>query len=679
MNLHAARRRESSMPSPTQLGQPGPELLKSVTAVLQTPGNAVELLRLSALLNAGRGTQAKAGRDPLVRALSWFSAAATCVGEAGTDLVARNAGLVTRLLQTAGTQAHRSATVERICRLFPERPEFWLLAASARAGAGDAPGERLALRRALVLDPNRPGGLIRLAVSQFRDEAIDNRLAAIPARRAIILRPDLSDAHRALGGILLDGLEIDVPAPPALRNSLRRWALLEGDTASARPALEGAFRKIGDIEGLKRVGEWTRLQQATGHGAFDQGPRVALDTFAAEVAGLAPFILDTDFEARVFAGRVLLHPKLPDDGTWRLNGPADQSERAVRVLRHYNPRATVLLPDAPPDAPGNDARTLSLVPCEDPDAWYLPCLWGHPHIWWTVLPAILDAGSEPDLERALSFALRTGQNITFWTGDAKARAHIAANTERGRRIADRMGDRASRDGYLETMAADRPTFLRRFFTEAGHRAQYFDYAVYRPGDVILSMGVAEGFEIPAYLALIAPGGDLHNIDPDGHGRLGAPARAWIDPAWLAKTGCAVHVHPVAISDVDGEIQMQTGGHWEDSRLSRRPAHQMTTLASKRLDTLIAEQGLAKIDHIKLDIEGGEGFVLDQVIAVMNSHRPQIEISIYHTPEQFFDIPERMMNEADDYRFYFHHYSGQFAEATLYAIPAEIEPLMPIKP
>lgn len=661
------------MTSTIQLHEAGPEVLNSVAAVLQAPSDAFELLRLSARLHAAprspHGQETRPGA--LGRPVAWFSTAAACAGEPGRVLVERNAGLMSRLLEAAEASPRRSVALRRICRLFPGRPEFWMQIAATLAQAGDAEGERRSLRRALVLEPNRPGASIRLSVSLYRDSGTDTSEAVSPARRATLLRPALADAHRALAGVLLDAVIYDSPVSPLLHNSLRRWVILETDLGAARPALEGALRQIGDLRMLKTVGQWARLHlAAAGRGAFTQKPSATLDAFAAEIAALAPYTLDTEFAPRVFADRVLLHPRLPDDGAWRLHGPADQVARAAPVLRHFNPRATILMPEQTAEG----ARTLALVPCDEADAWYLPCLWGHPHIWWTLLPAILDEDGQPDLERALRFGLRTGQNVTFWSGDGSERAYIAENEARGREIAAQMGDDASRDSYLETMAADRPTFLRRFFTEAGHRAQYFDYAVYRPGDVILSMGVAEGFEIPAYLSLISPGGALHNIDPDGHDRLGAPARAWI-----AATDCAVHVHPVAMSDVDGEIRMQTGGHWEDSRLSKRPEHQMTVLASKRLDTLIAEQELEKIDHIKLDIEGGEGFLLDQVIDVMRTHRPQIEISIYHTIQQFFDIPHRMMNESEGYRFYFYHYSGQFAEATLYAIPEEIEPLAPIKP
>ncbi|MDF1791951.1 MAG: FkbM family methyltransferase [Thalassobaculaceae bacterium] len=657
------------MPSPTHLRESGPEMRDSIAAVLQAPSDALELLRLSVRLQKARRPQIS--HDALGPALAWFSAAASCAGAVGRTLVENNADVTARLLNAAAASPRRSIALDRICRLFPARPEFWLLKAAARAETDDPAAERRCLRRVMVLDPNRPGASIRLSVSLYRDSNVDRASATGPARRAAVLRPDLAGAHRALAGVLLDDVIYDAAVSPLLRNSLRRWVLLEGDLGTARPALEGAFRRTGDLEALKTVGHWARLHSAAaGKGRASRKSRVALETFAAEIEGLAPFTLDTDFKPRIFGTRVLLHPKLPDDGVWRLRGPADQVERAEGVLRHYNPRATILSTDAPADG----ARILSLVPCDEAGAWYLPCLWGHPHIWWTVLPAILDVDGRPSLERARTFGLRTGQNITFWSGDGSERAYIAEHEGLGREIAARMGDAASREGYLETMAADRPTFLRRFFTEAGHRAQYFDYAVYRPGDVILSMGVAEGFEIPAYLALVSPGGALHNIDPDGHDRLGEPARAWIEA-----TDCAVHVHRFAMSDVDGEIRMQTGGHWEDTRLSKRPEHQMTVLPSKRLDTLIAEQKLDRIDHIKLDIEGGEGFLLDQVIEVMRTHRPQIEISIYHTIQQFFDIPHRMMTESTGYRFYFHHYSGQFAEATLYAIPEEIEPLMPIKP
>jgi|GEM_PF-1929749 len=530
--------------------------------------------------------------------------------------------------------------------------------------------ERRGFMRAAVQAPANPGLWGRIAINRYRDPDSDTALGVAAARRATVLAPDQAWPHRFHAALRFSILELDEAAPAGLVNSLRRFVILETDLSEHRALLDHILRRIGDLRGMLTLPDWAALHRAAAGQPVKRKDRRDLEAFAAEFAALAPYMIDADFAPRIFADRVLLHPKLPDDGAWVLNGPADQVARVLPVLRLLNPGADIAAPGSGSDA----ARTLSLVPCDDPDAWYLPCLWGHPHVWWTVLPAVLDDAGRPSLERARSFAVRTGQFVTFWSGKGTERAHIARNAERGRRIAERMGDDASRESYLQTMAAERPLFLRRFFTETAHRLQYFDYAVYRPGDVILSLGVAEGFEVPAYLALIAPGGALHNIDPDGHDRLGAPARAWVDG-----TDCAVHVHRIAMSDVDGEIHMDPDGHMEDARLTNRAGTRVKALPSKRLDTFVAEQGLTKIDHIKLDIEGGEGFLLDQLIAVMNSHRPQIEISIYHTIEQFFDIPERMMAETERYRFFFHHYSGQFAEATLYAIPQEIEPLMPIKP
>jgi len=581
-----------------------------------------------------------------------------------------NAPAIAGLLSQAPPAPRLDDAAERFCRAAPGRAEFWDQVAVRARREGDQPRHLACGVRGLLLDPGMGRRWLRRALDLYEARAGDPEPSL---RRAAVIAPDAVDAQRSLAGLASERHEVDVYRPLALLNSLKRWLVLDRDPDRSGISPADLFRRLGDWRAFARVSDWIAATRACrGGGPFARMERAGFVEFETELAAISPQNIETDFPARTFDGRVLLHPRLPDAGPWLVRGPTDQVARALRVLRFANPEAVVLAEDVG-SAPAS-ARLLSLVPTDAPGAWFLPCLWGHWHVWWTVLPAILDARGQPDPARRLAFCIATRQFVTFWYAKGHERRYIAEHLDLGRSIAARLGDAASQRGYLETLSAHRPTYIRRFFTEVAHRLQYFDYAVYRPGDVILNLGVAEGFEIPAYLALIGPTGTLHNIDPEGYSALGASARTWIDG-----TATTVVLHECALSDVDGEIEMETGGCWEDTRISKRQFGEVRTLPSKRLDTFVAEQGLEKIDHIKLDIEGGEGFLLEQLIAVMNSHRPQIEISIYHTVEQFFEIPDRMMRETSGYRFFFHHYCGHFGEGTLYAVPEEIEPLPPIKP
>jgi FkbM family methyltransferase len=640
------------------------ERLKIISSVIHEPDVPLHTLMLAAtIINAGH-------TKLLGKPLTWASV--NSAGVRASGLVEKNIGTIVSMLRRATRNAGLLRAAERFSRSAPASPDIWHTAASLHGDIGDPAAANTFGKRALSLRPDRPLAWLNACPGMPNDFARRWTDALRAARRASVAMPLAPQSYRLRTSLHYTYESVDALTPKSAVNDLKRWIILEHPAALKDSLAAFGFRRFGDWRRFVKVLGWSSVTEAAEKGG--QARKISdsdYRSFAEQIASLAPYRIDCDFPARPFRDRVLLHPRLPNDGPWTLHGPAEFQERALRVLSYANPSARILSSDAPDADLG---RPLSLVPSDDPETWFLPCLWGHWHVWWTVMPAVLNAEGQPDLDLATSYGIRTRQNVTFWYPKGHERRYIAERRDLGRSIAERLGDAASRESYLETMAAHRPTFLRRFFTEIAHRVQYFDYAVYRPGDVVLNLGVSEGFEVPAYLALIGPTGTLHNIDPEGYQALGAPARAWIEGA-----GATVVLHECALSDVDGEIEMETGGCWEDARISKRKLGNLRTLPAKRLDTFIAENRIERIDHIKLDIEGGEGFLLDQLIEVMRSHRPQIEISIYHTVEQFFDIPDRMMRESQGYRFFFHHYCGHFGEGTLYAIPEEIEPLMPIKP
>jgi FkbM family methyltransferase len=526
-------------------------------------------------------------------------------------------------------------------RLATDRTEVWegLVRSAQKANRPEL--VRYGLEHLALLAPGDFRPLTFLAWECINDGA--HATAATLLRLAARLAPTTAGIHNALVAALYHSSPVEDPPPAAFSDALRRWIILDSNFQASGDRLVQALRRLGDVDLLVKLVRWTSVIAASNSRDLPANPTaVMLQRYAAMVRAFDTASIERDFPATLMNGRVLLQPRLPNDGTWAVHGAdAVQRRRAVRILTYVNPDARIVDRDTPE---AKTAQVVSIDPSDDPAHTLLPCLYGHWHVYWTNLWQVLDEGAVPQTDRLLAYALRTRDFATFIYAKGHEAAFLRDNRARGRRIADRLSDAASRQSYLETLTGESTLYFQGFYRRVCHRVQYFDYAVYRPGDVILNLGVSEGFEVPAYLALISPGGELHNIDPEGAGTLGAPARTWIDGS-----DCGVHFHAHALSDVDGDITMETGGCWEDTRIGKRQQGKVRTIPASRLDTFVKRHGLDRIDHIKLDIEGGEEFLLDQLIEVMRSHRPQIEISIYHTVEPFFDIPERLLRRGHPLR------------------------------
>jgi hypothetical protein len=79
----------------------------------------------------------------------------------------------------------------------------------------------------------------------------------------------------------------------------------------------------------------------------------------------------------------------------------------------------------------------------------------------------------------------------------------------------------------------------------------------------------------------------------------------------------------------------------------------------------------KVDFIKFDIEGAELEALKGGIETIINDRPQLAVSIYHSPEDFIEIPVFLMRNLENYKFYIGHYSTGVFETVLYCTPREL--------
>jgi FkbM family methyltransferase len=83
-----------------------------------------------------------------------------------------------------------------------------------------------------------------------------------------------------------------------------------------------------------------------------------------------------------------------------------------------------------------------------------------------------------------------------------------------------------------------------------------------------------------------------------------------------------------------------------------------------LDNLIKE----KVDYIKLDIEGAEQDAINGARETIKKHKPILAICVYHKAEDWYKIPEMVLEIRDDYDVYLRHYMEGVFESVMYFLP-----------
>jgi FkbM family methyltransferase len=87
-----------------------------------------------------------------------------------------------------------------------------------------------------------------------------------------------------------------------------------------------------------------------------------------------------------------------------------------------------------------------------------------------------------------------------------------------------------------------------------------------------------------------------------------------------------------------------------------------------LDDFSTLQNLERVDFLKLDVEGFELATLKGAARTIEASRPRLAISLYHKPEDFFEIPIYLKMNYPFYRLYLDHYTIFQEETVLFAIP-----------
>lgn len=88
----------------------------------------------------------------------------------------------------------------------------------------------------------------------------------------------------------------------------------------------------------------------------------------------------------------------------------------------------------------------------------------------------------------------------------------------------------------------------------------------------------------------------------------------------------------------GSLTFADSGPGTMGRIEDDEAAATTTVAATTFDAVVAELGLPRVDHIKMDIEGAERHALAGGRQVLGRSRPRMVICIYHEPDDTEAIP-----------------------------------------
>jgi FkbM family methyltransferase len=114
----------------------------------------------------------------------------------------------------------------------------------------------------------------------------------------------------------------------------------------------------------------------------------------------------------------------------------------------------------------------------------------------------------------------------------------------------------------------------------------------------------------------------------------------------------VVVYPKGVWDKDDVLTLNIDPHntAADSFVIHREGLEPTLKAPlTTIDKLVAELGLARVDYIKMDIEGAEPNALTGARETLKRWKPRMSISAYHQPDHPVRIPQIILATRSDYR------------------------------
>jgi FkbM family methyltransferase len=88
---------------------------------------------------------------------------------------------------------------------------------------------------------------------------------------------------------------------------------------------------------------------------------------------------------------------------------------------------------------------------------------------------------------------------------------------------------------------------------------------------------------------------------------------------------------------------------------------------RSIDGLVERKEIERIDFVKLDIEGAELAALNGAKSSILEFKPKLAVSLYHRPNDIFEIVHYVRTQFPFYSLYIGHYTIHYGETVLYCI------------
>jgi FkbM family methyltransferase len=185
------------------------------------------------------------------------------------------------------------------------------------------------------------------------------------------------------------------------------------------------------------------------------------------------------------------------------------------------------------------------------------------------------------------------------------------------------------------------------------------------GDTVIDAGACFGDTALAFAQAVGEKGRVHSFEPMPRQKAVLDRNLAHNPQLAGR----IEVHPYAVLNESGK-QLNFADAGVAARASSSGGVPVQSIA---IDDFVAVQGV-RPDFIKMDIEGAESAAIEGARTTLQTIRPKLGISIYHSYEDLFGIIRQIHAIEPAYEFYIDHHTVHSEETVLYAHVPQPKPV-----
>ncbi|WP_148863258.1 FkbM family methyltransferase [Marinobacter fonticola] len=249
------------------------------------------------------------------------------------------------------------------------------------------------------------------------------------------------------------------------------------------------------------------------------------------------------------------------------------------------------------------------------------------------------------------------KDIDYWQG---FREDLETHAETYRWLHERFEDEESRQCF-NRLVDFRKTYdiehMREFTCR--EKEQYFEpfLGLQTKGEVFVDIGGYDGQTTLQFIRHCPDYKRIHYFEPSADNmRVSQQALSDVRD---------IKFHPEALSNQTGTVGFSSDG--SSSRVAADDDN-LESIRAVRFDELINEP----TTFIKMDIEGFEHAALEGAQIHIRDNKPRLAVCVYHRPDDFRTVPERVLSYYPDYKVYLRHYMEGFTETVMFFVPPSIE-------